>query len=461
MTDFKTFFERCYVVSLHRRPDRYQEFMARMKDWPFAPIQRWEAVDGKLVPHPQWWRNGGGAWGCLRSHAQIIERCLNEEVGSVLLLEDDAMPCDGFVERVRRFLQEVPADWEMLYLGGQHLCVPRHPPERVNDYVIRPYNVNRTHAFALNQNGMRIVEKHLYANDWHVRHHIDHHLGRLHQSKRIVVYCPTVPDQPWSWLIGQARGKSNISGNVAEDRFWKLPESASQRHTSEEERPNKKKPMRFLAIVGLHSSGSSAIAGVCHHLGVHLGNHLIGFYGNNPSKLCGFEAKGLMKICEKAARFPLCKFTMPATILRAKLQDWIVGRQKEARKRNSLAGGKYPHLCQMGDLLQQICGNGLLVLDCDRPLEDSIASLQRREKKRSSEKIEAVQQWLWDGKQQLLAAIPSERKLSVSYKSLLASPVEEVARITTFLGVTPTQAQIDAAIAYVKPELQHVGKEAT
>jgi hypothetical protein len=102
-----------------------------------------------------------------------------------------------------------------------------------------------------------------------------------------------------------------------------------------------------------------------------------------------------------------------------------------------------------------------LVLDCDRPLEDSIASLQRREKKRSSEKIEAVQQWLWDGKQQLLAAIPSERKLSVSYKSLLASPVEEVARITTFLGVTPTQAQIDAAIAYVKPVLQHVGKEAT
>jgi hypothetical protein len=84
-------FERVYVLNLESRPDRWQAFRSRLlPDWPFAEPKRVQAVDGRLVPPPAWWRSGPGSWGCYRSHLSLLEDCLNENVGSVLLMEDDA-----------------------------------------------------------------------------------------------------------------------------------------------------------------------------------------------------------------------------------------------------------------------------------------------------------------------------------------------------------------------------------
>lgn len=457
--ELNKYFERCYVVTLQRRPDRYRDFCARIrKGWPFVAPERWRAVDGHLVPHPKHWKMGGGAWGCFRSHLGIIERCLNENVRSVLLLEDDALPCEDFTGRVSAFLEKVPADWGMIYLGGQFLKAKQgHAPEQLNDQVVRPYNVNRTHAFALSREGMRVVYRHLCRNDWHWKHHIDHHLGRLHQSRTLPVYCPT------QWLVGQASGQSNISGKNAEDRFWQP--TVPFKRAADQDPTTSSNNTPFVAIVGLHSSGSSVIAGVCHHLGVHLGNRLGGFYGKDPDRACGFEADGLAKLCEKSARFPRTKIKHPSDAL-AKLRTWIYWRQKEASVKGTIAGGKYPHLCRMGEALEKICGNGLLVIDCDRPLDDSIASLQRRQQRQASpppvsdEAAERVQRWLWDGKQELLRSVPPERQLKVSYEAVLADPRAEAERIAAFLKLAVSQEQFDKAASCVDPSKQHIGASA-
>ena len=60
----------------------------------------------------------------------------------------------------------------------------------------------------------------------------------------------------------------------------------------------------FALVLGLHSSGSSAMAGVVHHLGVHLGTNMGGFYGNDPEKSCGFEELELVRLCEEIIPFP-------------------------------------------------------------------------------------------------------------------------------------------------------------
>ena len=216
ITNAATAFERVYCVNLDSRPDRWRRFAEGLPaDWPFAPPVRVRAIWGKSVKHPDYWHSGNGAWGCYRSHLRIIEECLNEGVQSVLLLEDDALFPPDFAPRVSAWLRHVPANWQMLYLGGQHLFAKKHPPRQVAPELWQPYNVNRTHAFALQGDMLQIVYHHLLRTDWHRANHIDHHLGRLHQQRKHRIYCPP------EWLVGQAEGKSNISGKTPPERFWR------------------------------------------------------------------------------------------------------------------------------------------------------------------------------------------------------------------------------------------------
>jgi hypothetical protein len=211
----------------------------------------------------------------------------------------------------------------------------------------------------------------------------------------------------------------------------------------------------FVAIVGLHSSGSSCLAGVIHHLGLHLGNKLTGFYGSNPNESCGFEAVGLAQICQFAIPFPGVEYAASRDVILARLRQWIVSRQREATYRRTLAGGKYPQLCQLGDELRNICGSGLRVVHSARPLEQSIASLARRfSRGYPLETLTAHQRWLWEGKERLLSQAVH---LTVEYDDLLADPASQVVRIIDFLQLHPSNDQVTKSVNYVRPERRHIG----
>jgi len=447
MSDLKSYFERCYVVNLDRRPDRLKSFLSQVPaDWPFVKIERFAAIDGRKCPRPTHWRAGGGAWGCRASHLAILQQCLQDGVKSVLIFEDDAVFCDGFAGKVAKFLRNVPDDWGMIYLGGQHLKAKQHHPQQVNKHTYIPYNVNRTHAFAVGENGMQAVYKHLNTNDWRSRHHIDHHLGRLHMAKTVPVYCPR------EWLIGQAMGKSNISGRTHRKRFWS-PADQSTKKISPAEHP-------FVAVIGLHSSGSSALAGVLHHLGMHLGNKLVGYYGSDPNKSCGFEAVGLVKLCERAMPFPRATIVIAAQPEFARrLKRFCNEKRREANTKGTLAAIKYPQLCRAGEHLINIFGNKLRVIRIDRPLEESIASICRRYPKKEPQQLRLHQEWLLAGRDELYGQLTDKQRITVQYADLLENPSREVERLISFLSIRPTAAQIAKAVDYVKPEQQHITSE--
>lgn len=439
---FVDFFQEVYVVNLDRREDRWKEFLDRLpKDWPFKDPVRFSAVDGKACPAPDWWKQGGGAWGCHRSHLRLIEDALNRGVDSILLLEDDALFPEDFAAKVGEFLSHVPKDWGMVYLGGQHLFVNTHPPKKINPWVYQPYNVNRTHAFALRGDTMRKVYRHLNKIDWNPGHHIDHHLGRFHQQRSAPVYVPK------EWLVGQAGGYSNIAGREKETHFWQPAEILAGIDPHE---------VPFVAVFGLHSSGSSCLAGVLYHLGLHLGNNLVGYYGKDPDKNCGFEAKGLMDLCEAAIPFPATEYKQARGKIWSSLQKWINTRRREAHAKGTLPAGKYPMLCRMGNQLHSLCGDKLLVVHINRPFEESVESLVKRSKNGNPDQIRKHQAWLEEGKQQLLAKLPEGQKITVEYADLLEDPAREIQRLVAFLGVHPSEDQLNKARDWVKPEKRHV-----
>jgi hypothetical protein len=447
-------FDRVHVVTLARRADRLARFFRELPaDWPFATPEPFPAVDGQAVPSPSWWRQGKGAWGCYRSHLTLIERALNDGLQSVLLLEDDALPVADFTPRVSAFLAELPDDWQMLYLGGQLIRLHQGKPMIVSDQVLRPHNVHRTHAYALRgREAMTAVYRHLHEwSTWKARNHIDHHFGMLHESGRLNVYCPR------EWLIAQAAGTTDVKadGRRFDERLWPAP----IKHAAPA-RPGLRptEPATWLVVLGLHSSGSSALAGVCYHLGCHMGARLTGYYGSDPQRSCGFENAKLARLCEAAIPFPATQRAQTPAVITTNLRTWMERLAAEAQHMHAMPAFKYPLLCELGDALIAAAGpaGSLLVVHADRPLEQSIASLVRRCPHRNAEQLAAHQRWLYRGKQAFLAEIPTEAKLHVSYDELLSNPRRIAQTISDFAGLQATDDQIARAAAYVDPSKRHV-----
>lgn len=431
------YFDRVCVISLDRRSDRLAEFNARVpSDFPFGEIEFFKAIDGKKVKHPQWWRQGGGAWGCYSSHLRIIEESLNRGHDRVLIFEDDATFCDGFAEKATEYLAALPTGWIQAYFGGQHLKRPVSIPG--NEIVIQAQNINRTHAYAIGgRAGLLALYRHLTdTRDWRNGHHIDHHYGRLHRASVKGFYAPS------EWLCGQADGTSDVCGKPLAERWWARTRSPAQ--------PS---PARssgiFVPVIGLHRSGSSATAMMLHKLGVSMGDRLGGYESRNGG---GGEAVGVSAICERACRFPATKIKDYERLAR-ELTAWIHRRRQ--RSGGKPVGAKYPHLCAFGSILRNACGSDLRVVHCDRPLEDSIDSLKRRSRQCtgwlavSDQDAEAVQRWLWGEKNRFLSSLPADIVLTVRHDDIMSRPDRVAEEMISFLGVSPTKEQVHAAVSHI------------
>jgi hypothetical protein len=201
MATLDSTFDRIVVVNLRRRPDRRAEFLS---DSPPANYQWFEGVDGSRVPSPLHWKSGEGAWGCMQSHRQILERAILDGVEKLLVLEDDAKFDGRFAERFASFMAAVPDHWDGLMLGGQNMSTPIP----VSDGITRSVNCQRTHAYAVRGRYLR----ELYRVWVSGAGHCDHLMGPMHGEWKVY--------QPDPFLIAQRAGVSDITCREEGHRVW-------------------------------------------------------------------------------------------------------------------------------------------------------------------------------------------------------------------------------------------------
>ena len=441
--DLKSYFDKVYCVNLERRADRWEQFLSGVpSDWPFAKIERWNAVDGSKVPPPAWWRQGKGGWGCYRSHHQIIEKCLNEGVDRVLILEDDAIFSDDFTATISESIAETPAGWGMMYLGGQHLHASQRTPKRANDYWCYPWNVNRTHAFALQGNFKRTVYEHLSnTTNWQKKHHVDHHLGILHQRSHGKVIALN------RFKVGQRENRSDIANKSFPTRFWNSDASAYRPAKSVADNEV------FVPILGLHSSGSSCLAGCLWHTNqVYMGKTLVGYYGTTPGKDCGYEALGMARILQSANKGWDAQMSRKRELLWHQVKQWIDQKKGEAARQGMIAAVKHPLLCGVPDQLTNSKSKLKLVIS-ERPIEDSIKSIVKRQPNVDPVLLDRHQRWLQQGKELLKSR---HDHVSVDYYDLLEDPIKSLEPVFEFLDLEVAKDVLNKIKTHVQKKMRHV-----
>lgn len=102
---------KAYCINLKDRPERWETIK---KNWEgLMPVERIDAVDRRAEKD--------GMRGVYESHLKIMNAYLTTEDykngHSLLILEDDAVPCRDFDTRLKKFWDFLPSDWQVFLPG--------------------------------------------------------------------------------------------------------------------------------------------------------------------------------------------------------------------------------------------------------------------------------------------------------------------------------------------------------
>jgi hypothetical protein len=190
-----------------------------------------------------------------------------------------------------------------------------------------------------------------------------------------------------------------------------------------------------IAVLGLYRSGSSAAAGVLHHLDVEMGAP---YWSDN------YESARLARRLRRWWHEPDLHEDFPPAERVRKLSDWISFLEAGGATH---VGAKHPLLSLCGDDLVAAWGPAVRFIWTWRPLDESIASMQRKGWfKPHGEKL---QRRLWDYVNRFFAG---REHLRVDFSDMLADPAREIRRIVEYVDLPPDDDRFAAALASIRPE---------
>lgn len=224
------------VITLRKRPDRGASFLSRFQTLTGRAPRIVYGFDGDRVPIPTGWQTSKGAFGCCLAHVAAQMRVLSDEEYSdddpFAFFEDDAVFCDGFLDKLETVVKFVPNDWEILYLGGELLLTGRPKPTvvatRDGVKLTKPYNVNRLHAYVVKAKALPKIALRLLEYSTHApkvqgpsgdETCFDYEVGRMQERGELTVYAVA------PWLVGQGGYGSDTypsDKGAFWTRFWQV-----------------------------------------------------------------------------------------------------------------------------------------------------------------------------------------------------------------------------------------------
>ena len=139
------FFPHQTCINLDKRSDRWSRMQSRFSENGLNLVVRFPAIDGASLNIPASWRSFPGAYGCLQSHLAVVEQAREKAQPSVLIFEDDVVLAPEFNRSFDCYVAQVPAGWDMLFLGAIH----GPPLIKVASNVVRVRHSLSTFAYAL------------------------------------------------------------------------------------------------------------------------------------------------------------------------------------------------------------------------------------------------------------------------------------------------------------------------
>jgi len=144
-------FDKVFCINLDRRPDRLNQFKEQVTKYNLGDFEVFKAYDGlnlDIKEHNSILKPS--ELGLILSNLSILEICKKNKYENVIIIEDDCTFSDEIL-KIDQYLELLPDDWDMFYLGGNHNThVGSKPPIIINEKICKLHNTYSTHFVAIN-----------------------------------------------------------------------------------------------------------------------------------------------------------------------------------------------------------------------------------------------------------------------------------------------------------------------
>ncbi len=165
---------------------------------------------------PSWFEAPVDRWCITKATTTALERALECD-DDCLYFEDDAIFREDFEKWFPRLIEDLPENWDQLFIGGQiglDSVGPRQVP--TTPLLLEASCVHRNHAVLTNKKSLkRVIDWYLTNEGWGSHHTCDWRLLYLHRKNDFHVYIPSM-----GWLVGQGGGESILDHVKYPDRWW-------------------------------------------------------------------------------------------------------------------------------------------------------------------------------------------------------------------------------------------------
>jgi len=137
------YFDKIYIITLEGS-DRHKNLKLKI-DFDF---ETFFGVDGRYIDKKDSiWTHG--QMGCTMSHIKLYKHIIDNNIQSVLILEDDAIMQHN-ISNISEYMSQLPTDWGMLYLGWRSRNIsPNHNKNWFKMNMESFRIIEGTHAIAL------------------------------------------------------------------------------------------------------------------------------------------------------------------------------------------------------------------------------------------------------------------------------------------------------------------------
>ena len=137
------FFDKIYAINLDSRPDRWNSALKEFDRLDIVP--RIKRIPGFVINKYQDIRKNACIGNHL-SHAFCLNLAKEVNAKNVLIFEDDVQFIDDTLTILERSINQLPEDWDMLYLGANI----EKPAYQISDNLAKLTFAYSTHAYSVN-----------------------------------------------------------------------------------------------------------------------------------------------------------------------------------------------------------------------------------------------------------------------------------------------------------------------
>ena len=410
-------FAQTFVLNYQGDERRWRSFLEE-NGWgqDAGRFVRVPTLDPYKVVKPRGWRGTQLQWSLLRSQQSVFEYCLNQNIPSAMILTDDARLVKDSQAIQENFANELPIDWRLLLLGGEHRHLDSGVPAMVSESVFRPYSISSPCAF-----GWRGFPMLREQYDFTIVS-CSNRLGSRDYSavRRIRSRAIYVPGQ---WMFQSSMFDRNQDAAEISEPFQET----------------------VVAVLGAFRGGTSCVGGVLNSLGVPMGSTLLQPDEMNPTGY--FECVELHRICSRTFDYPSMAKLIPQIQTTGLLRRWA-RKQIEMGSNINMLGAKHPSLCCLGTEMQIAWPNCKFIV-VDRPVSAIVDSILRTTWGWNREEAMLNTTTVLEQREEFLKNCSIDQYLRVDFNALRDNPKLQVIRLSRWLSLPIDAERIACAVGHV------------